>query len=278
MPTAQQKTCVVCGADCADRPRVKDPKGRYYCKPCYEQLSEQKRQSAPTPPAPGDMPLQADAIDADDERSALFSEIADTAPSTGKTCPQCGAELDQQAVLCVRCGYNFQSGEALQMQVQKAKSARSGGAVWPIVIGVICLVIGIGGLVMHISSVFYATENAGGATGGVIVPAIISLWLSFAGYRITRRQSSGVKLARQWAIAKIVLATLGIGLLITLVMAFDASDRIEQMLWPNTAITAGQEVLIVTFILLWLWALLWPVFLLIWFNRASIQEQIADWD
>lgn len=33
---SDQKLCVVCGADCAGKPRVKDPSGRYYCKACYD--------------------------------------------------------------------------------------------------------------------------------------------------------------------------------------------------------------------------------------------------
>lgn len=30
------KKCVICGVDCAGRPRVKDPRGRYFCRPCYD--------------------------------------------------------------------------------------------------------------------------------------------------------------------------------------------------------------------------------------------------
>ncbi|TVQ57097.1 MAG: hypothetical protein EA377_01195, partial [Phycisphaerales bacterium] len=34
------KICVVCNANCAGRPRVKDPKGRYYCRACYDELQQ----------------------------------------------------------------------------------------------------------------------------------------------------------------------------------------------------------------------------------------------
>lgn len=34
------KTCVICGQDCSKRPRVKDQRGRYYCKACHEKRRE----------------------------------------------------------------------------------------------------------------------------------------------------------------------------------------------------------------------------------------------
>ncbi len=35
--TTMKKICVICGEDCSGRPRTKDPRGHYYCLPCYEQ-------------------------------------------------------------------------------------------------------------------------------------------------------------------------------------------------------------------------------------------------
>lgn len=40
------KVCVACGEDCSARPRIKDVKGRYYCKPCHEQASDRLRETA----------------------------------------------------------------------------------------------------------------------------------------------------------------------------------------------------------------------------------------
>jgi len=36
------KTCVVCQKDVALSPRVKDPKGQYYCEPCHTRLSARR--------------------------------------------------------------------------------------------------------------------------------------------------------------------------------------------------------------------------------------------
>lgn len=60
------KPCVVCGVDCTGRPRVKDPNGRYYCRPCYgsnvgdspvfalpeASLDDARRERAVEPPIP----------------------------------------------------------------------------------------------------------------------------------------------------------------------------------------------------------------------------------
>ncbi len=88
------KTCVICGEDCSGRPRTKDPKGRYYCLPCYERAKhklEQKQaansQPPPVPPVPAD----------EDEDPSVFGDLldgvlkqppTDTAPPPPKHTPE----------------------------------------------------------------------------------------------------------------------------------------------------------------------------------------------
>src|SRR5437867_10526512 len=48
--TGGAKICVACGEDCSNRPRTKDAKGRYFCKPCYEKAVQHQRSAAA--PAP----------------------------------------------------------------------------------------------------------------------------------------------------------------------------------------------------------------------------------
>ena len=53
------KPCGICGQDCAGRPRIKDPKGRYFHEHCYEQAREtqaaQRKAAAIDPtPVPGE--------------------------------------------------------------------------------------------------------------------------------------------------------------------------------------------------------------------------------
>jgi hypothetical protein len=95
------KTCVVCGADCDGKPRVKDPKGRYYCKACHESLSEKVGSSRPDEidltaprPSPRTAPRPGHDVDTSDEPAdiaglaALAAAAPAAIPST-LACPAC---------------------------------------------------------------------------------------------------------------------------------------------------------------------------------------------
>ncbi|MGD2111470.1 MAG: hypothetical protein PVI86_19000 [Phycisphaerae bacterium] len=47
------KTCRICGRDCSDRPRMKDKKGHYFCRECFdrakEELAARKQRAAGKP-------------------------------------------------------------------------------------------------------------------------------------------------------------------------------------------------------------------------------------
>jgi len=47
--TTNQKCCIICGADCTGKPRVKDPRGRYFCRPCYDARSPAHAEAARSP-------------------------------------------------------------------------------------------------------------------------------------------------------------------------------------------------------------------------------------
>lgn len=50
------KICVICGEDCSGRPRIKDSKGRYYCKSCHEEALRRKQAPAEAAPPPKPKP------------------------------------------------------------------------------------------------------------------------------------------------------------------------------------------------------------------------------
>jgi hypothetical protein len=99
---ASGKICVICGESCDDRPRVKDPKGRYFCRDCYDKALERKRRQredgsdpdegantnqddagkSATPPrstrdAPSGSPRAAGALGADDWDRPLTDDLDD---------------------------------------------------------------------------------------------------------------------------------------------------------------------------------------------------------
>ncbi len=82
------KICVICGEDCSGRPRIKDPRGRYYCRSCHE-LAAQRGQTR-----------------------AAASQPAEPAPGT-VICPSCESALPPGAKVCVACGINVDTGRSI---------------------------------------------------------------------------------------------------------------------------------------------------------------------
>lgn len=116
----QAKLCVVCGNDCAGKPRTKDPKGRYYCRSCYESAK------------------QAVASPAKREYNPLDEMLAETDSSqeTASTaCRNCGAAMPADAVICTACGVNMQSGAAIATQVEKSEGASTDWLRQPMTFG-----------------------------------------------------------------------------------------------------------------------------------------------
>ncbi len=131
MPTqhpSKAKVCRVCSEDCSDRPRTKDRAGNYYCKGCYEQATQKKKQvKAPKPVPP---PL----ADAQDDSLGLLSDLAAhqaSAPpneANADTCEHCNEPLPKGAALCMNCGFNRQTGQrVLAAASPTAKAPRGGG-------------------------------------------------------------------------------------------------------------------------------------------------------
>ena len=94
------KICAICGADCSNRPRVKDQMGRYFCEGCYEQALQRKHAAlAETPDAPESFEAIIEEADAQAAEAAqLIGEQADALAALGSgeiagQCPACGAHV-----------------------------------------------------------------------------------------------------------------------------------------------------------------------------------------
>ena len=87
------KTCQICAEDCSDRPRVRDTKGRYYCRACAEAMA--------SPPDTLDRPADIDLdepIGPDDPVS-----IEPDRSSSRGVCPSCYRPLPPDTGVCVTC-------------------------------------------------------------------------------------------------------------------------------------------------------------------------------
>ncbi len=172
---------------------------------------------------------------------------------------------------------------------------------WPTTIGAVSIVFGVlaslNGLYGVVSSVFAESIDewlrtfvpAGQPTGMevmadnpgllafnsflVLVAAVLLLVL---GIGLVKRRVWGAKLVPIWAVIKIVVATMG-----GFVGYHVAQGQLEAMSNdPDlAAMPAGftDTMVVVGFAVGVLWGLAMPVFLLIWFSRARIKEEVSQW-
>lgn len=105
----------------------------------------------------------------------------------------------------------------------------------------------------------------------------LSVWLLIAGIGLSRRRPWGRSHTVGWSVAKILLAF--ISTILGVVFAGSTVDQINSQLSqggtaPFTVSTAWMFIFIAIGLV---WALLWPVFLLIWFSRGSVKDEVAAW-
>ena len=100
-----EKLCVLCGESCVGHPRIRNEQGRYAHKECVASKGEQE-------PA-----LHEDAGFED-----LFDDLAleDQNSTRGpNACPGCGHPMGEDAVVCIGCGHNRDSGSQLRTTASK---------------------------------------------------------------------------------------------------------------------------------------------------------------
>lgn len=134
------KSCAKCGVDCTSIARVKDERGRYFCKACYDKaiaaMASRIIESAPAArgdaaarsAAPASVPVASQTpigLDAMDEPADLLNEAATpeqaahdveiyalAEPERPKNhepmrdCPSCGREMRERDSNCPHCGFN----------------------------------------------------------------------------------------------------------------------------------------------------------------------------
>jgi len=175
-----------------------------------------------------------------------------------------------------------QSGSTLQAEVVVGSSFRgSGGETWPVVFGVLSLVVAFIDLAIVATNAVYATTapgdsayNMGRAIGGSIIPGILALWLLFAAIGIIRRSPGAISLIKQWAWVKLVLTVVcnGVGI-VALLAVQGAAERIG----AGAGGGVGTEVLLIAIVIGAAWGLAWPIVSLIWLSQGKVQADFAKW-
>lgn len=171
------KVCLVCGRDCSSIARVKDTQGRYTCKECFDKAKAARAsaQKGPDQSQAGSTPKPK--VPAANDNAFLL----DLAPPPGqgegvKPCPNCGASMSQDAVLCVTCGYNGKTGQRTQVKVlkpekERAASGAGGGRSFEInpAFIVIGLIVVCGGLLA------WGTQSSAAAIAAVAIISLVNL-------------------------------------------------------------------------------------------------------
>ena len=175
---------------------------------------------------------------------------------------------------------------------------------WPVMIGVISMVLGALGALNALGTGCWAffgpafLESMGAANNPqvamnlqtmrdfkelILVNTSVSLVLAsllvFAGARLARRRRSGVVWSKRWAILKLVFAIAGSAL--GAVMSTSQMAATNQQLSVQGApafvkvVVSASPIIGVAFSLIWFSA--YPVFMLIWFRRATVKQTVAPW-
>jgi hypothetical protein len=118
--TTIDKICIICGEDCAARPRVRDADGRYACRSCADQRKKARRLPKP-------VPIATPKAEEEPEIFELMLEDVKQPEETGEMCMGCGVRMSAGHVVCMRCGTNSQTGAsaAINVQVNKPRLARA---------------------------------------------------------------------------------------------------------------------------------------------------------
>src|SRR5215470_9477340 len=133
------KTCHRCGVNCAKLPRVRDDRGRYYCRPCYEAARRERdarhaaraalaKESEPEVTAEVVDEPATDVIPADEAMLFDDGDAVEASPASPPTslCSGCGSPMAADAVVCTACGFNRTIGRKLEMAT--ARPVGAGGA------------------------------------------------------------------------------------------------------------------------------------------------------
>ncbi len=150
------KVCTVCREDCSTRERTKDKQGRYTCKACLDahkqRVESARAQAQAAGAAPGQVVVKPEAARSLTDRApaakasakptakpqakptpAAPIEVAEPndeqafaalfggeASKLGEPCEGCGTPMDKTAVVCMRCGFNRQTGASMNVRVHAA--------------------------------------------------------------------------------------------------------------------------------------------------------------
>lgn len=288
-PSTLVKICTACGADCADRPRTKDTRGNYFCKPCFDDLLARKQRGekitlrlgdgrGPSRSGPSDA-LDGLAIEDDSPLASLDLGASHTGtgaapPPPVAACPRCGAGINAGAALCVACGTDLRSGASLRTAVTRGVGGgtRGGGAqAGPIVFGIGGILVGSVGVLIGLVLLVAAAVSVGSSVGTAVVAAVFALvylWLGgvhlLGAIDTLRRNAVGPDRMRLTAGVYIGLTVVG-----TVAQVKLMSGTLKGEM--TTGELVGQSIVGTVIVCIW------PMAVLVWTSRKATRDMIKGW-
>ncbi|UCD75317.1 MAG: hypothetical protein JSV91_00050 [Phycisphaerales bacterium] len=288
------KICAICGEDCSKQRRVKDNKGRYYHKECVDKARrEQKKQSQDSLGSAAVIAPPPEENRAG-EYAVVETEVEDGVPASPHTEAIPVDDADQYVVEedgpppsgdlsglgggpAVDAG---QPASSTRIASVPTRYSGEGGRIWPPVVGVISILLGVGEVV-----IFGLAPIRDVIAGEIrIVPLVVAalamllgLWLLIGGFGILTRQQTAMIIIQKWAKLKILFSILLVGGGIAAVLLdLPLLDQFDQQ-FIIEAREKSIGPLITSGVLYLLLLLIWPLFVAIWFSRGKTQEDIGFW-
>jgi hypothetical protein len=164
---------------------------------------------------------------------------------------------------------------------------------WPVAVGVVSIILSSMGLLCYGCGSFSTLVNpllppdlqTAAVTGGYLVYSVVSycgsfvlsVWLLISGIGLCGRRGWSGPASLAWAVAKIafVLMELIVGFAFLPDMVNEMNEMFEETEGP--ALRVNETVVAIVSVVLSVIALVWPVFLAIWFGRTNIRHEVETW-
>ncbi|MDX2017389.1 MAG: hypothetical protein SFY95_07080 [Planctomycetota bacterium] len=107
---------------------------------------------------------------------------------------------------------------------------------------------------------------------------VVSILLLVAGVKLLKQQADTVKLHRIWAIARLALGMAGMVVGFLMQNATTEAMKAQNLGGAAGAGAAFGEIAgMIGIIVGAMWAAAWPLFVLIWFSRAKVLDEVRTW-
>ena len=171
---------------------------------------------------------------------------------------------------------------------------------WPTGLGIIALIFGIGGALATLFGLVNYFVPAMATNAGLpedfyvkyrptmvpitLLTAAIAILLAVGGILLLKRRQKSAKLLKTWSILKIAVSVISIyfgmqiqketmEVMTATVTGGEGGPGAESAAMVASTMSAMMPVIMILS-LLWAWAL--PVFFLIWFSRAKVQNEVSE--